>query len=96
MAAGDVADGIGHRYDGQSEGQGDTGESDAELRHRRGKNGAAAAAEHKPECPKGLGPQLSPERHVFPLLLSVDFGELFRERAGVSATRPWVPSGTRG
>jgi hypothetical protein len=56
-----VADGIGHRQDGEAERQCDAGKADTELRKGGGENGAAAAAENEPERAEELGSQ--PLRH---------------------------------
>ena len=61
MAAGDVADGVRHSQDGQTEGERDADEANAEtgvgaVRHvLRGEDRAAAAAEDEPEGAEGLG-----------------------------------------
>ena len=55
MTTGDVADGIGHRQDRQSEGQGYAQQANAEGGERRGKHRAAATAEDQPEGAEELG-----------------------------------------
>ena len=55
MAAGNMADGIGHRHDAQPERQRHADQSDADLRKRRGDHRAAAARESQPERPDRLG-----------------------------------------
>lgn len=52
-----VADSVRHGHDGQAECEGDTGESDPELRKSGGENGTAAAAEHEPKRTEELGAQ---------------------------------------
>jgi hypothetical protein len=62
VAAGDVADGVGHSHYGEAEGQGDADKADAEVDWSRvraeemsGKHRAAAAAENEPEGAEELG-----------------------------------------
>ena len=68
VAAGDVADGVGHGQDGQTEGQGDTDEADAELDvvggvdDLGGEHGRAGAAEDEPEGAESLGAQAGGHR----------------------------------
>ena len=58
MAAGDVADRIGHGQHRQAEGEGDTEEAKAEgiagvvIGEGRGEHGTAAASEHEPKSAK--------------------------------------------
>jgi len=51
VTAGDVANGVGHREHGQTEGEGDPDEADPQLRIRRGQHRGAAAPEHEPRSP---------------------------------------------
>ena len=60
VAAGDVADGVGHGQHGEAEGERDADEADAEVRgpprqEARREHGAAAAAEDEPERADELG-----------------------------------------
>ena len=55
VAAGDVADGIGHGQHRQAEGQRHAREPDAQFRKAGGEHRAAAATEHQPERAEELG-----------------------------------------
>lgn len=63
MAAGDVADGIGHGDDGKTESECDAEQADADLRKSSGEHGAAASCEGEPEgadCLGGIFARLHP------------------------------------
>ena len=69
MAAGDVADGIGHGQYRKAEGQRDTEQADTDIRKGRREHGAAAAAEDEPEGADEFGDEFVAEVHG--LLLTV-------------------------
>jgi hypothetical protein len=66
MAAGDVADRIGHRQDREAEGEGHAREADAELGKRRGENRRAASAENQPGRSDEFGRKLAHHRIALP------------------------------
>ena len=49
MAAGDVADRVGHRQHGQAEGERDAEQADPDVRKCRREHGTATPSQHKPE-----------------------------------------------
>src|SRR4051812_7962867 len=52
MGAGNVPDGVRHRQHGEAEGQGYTGEADAQFGKGRGEHRASATTENQPEGTK--------------------------------------------
>jgi hypothetical protein len=64
VAAGDVADRIGHGQHGEPESQGDTDEADPDVRERGGEDGATATAEDQPESAEKLGAELLSKGHL--------------------------------
>src|SRR6056297_1855912 len=55
VAAGDVADRVGHRQDREAEGERDAHEADAQFGKAGGEDGTAATAEYEPEGAEGFG-----------------------------------------
>lgn len=49
VAAGNVADGVGHGHHGEAESKGHSEKTDPHVREGRREHGAAAPAEHKPK-----------------------------------------------
>src|SRR5207245_8820737 len=52
VASRNMADGKGHSQNGEAEGQGDAGISDADTRDPGGKHSRSASAENQPKCSK--------------------------------------------
>ena len=63
MTAGDMADGIGHRDDRQSERERNPQQADSQPGEGRGEDRAAAPAEYQPERADTLGGHSSAHRH---------------------------------
>jgi len=88
-----VANGIGHREDGKTKGEGDPEEADTQFRIGCRENGAPAAAKDQPKSPQTLRSTSTHDIHGFFLLktryLRVD--DLFHYRDGTILSSRYEP-----
>ena len=91
MAAGDVADGVRHREQGETERERHAEQPDPDVRERGCEHRAPASAEDQPEGSEQLRRSALVQRHAYPSLEGGCCADLhvetMRKRAGVERGR---------